>query len=474
MAMRAWGVGGALAAILVLAGPAGAWGPHPKITQAALAVVPEMPRWQAALGEQNIRDLAKYCWLPDQRGLDLGDYYADDYLLMRALPRHVDHVMPAVRQTFEPCFRRAVQALRTETPVNACRQIGPILHFVEDAGAPPHAKERCPHHSELENWVREEQIAIAGYKPQLLGTTEDEAVAGLLKRMDGLVAFSRARAERALPLVSAAKPNRAQVEPIILESALESARVTADLLYTLFTVGLAPAEPEGARLTGTVKAAALPLGSGHGARVVLLDTGFMTLATTAAGRDRGEGWIGEYSFRKLPAGTYRVLVYRTGSRLREAGLVTLRAGEEARLDVGLEATEPAGNILENPDGRLSYLEKGAPDRWRVVPAAAGEKPAAGVRTWASAAARVEPGRTYRVGAVLADPEATVTFLFQPRPGTKGAKAEPVRVTLLAGQARPPEVRLTADKTRAAVEVRVTSPKPLVEAIERVWIVPVEK
>jgi len=217
--------------LVAAAGPAAGWGPHPKITQAALAVVPEMERWNAALGEKNIRELAQHCWLPDMRGMDLGTHYADDYLLIPALPRHVDHVMPGVRVAFEPYFRRAVRALRTETPVNACRQIGPILHFVEDVGAPPHAREKCPHHTELENWVREEQIVIAGYRPRLLGKTEDEALAGLLKRLEGLVEFSRARAERALPLVSVEKPDRSQIEPIILESALESARVAADLLY---------------------------------------------------------------------------------------------------------------------------------------------------------------------------------------------------------------------------------------------------
>ncbi len=201
---------------------AAAWGPHPQITRAAIKVLPDQARWKAALGTENLAALADYCWMPDERGMDMGAYYADDYLLIRQMPRHVNHCMPDVRQTFVPYFRRALQALRTETPVNACRQLGSLVHFVEDTGAPPHAREQCPHHSELENWVRAEQIVIKGYQPRLLGKTDAEAEAGFLRRMAGLVQFSKARAERALPLVSQPKPDRAQVEPIILKSALEA------------------------------------------------------------------------------------------------------------------------------------------------------------------------------------------------------------------------------------------------------------
>ena len=75
--------------------------------------------------------------MPDERGMDMGAYYADDYLLIHQMPRHVGHVMPDVQQTFVPYFRRALQALRTETPLNACRQIGSLIHFVEDTAPRP-------------------------------------------------------------------------------------------------------------------------------------------------------------------------------------------------------------------------------------------------------------------------------------------------------------------------------------------------
>ena len=246
-----------------------------------------------------------------------------------------------VKQTFVPYFRRALQALRTETSLNACRQVGSLIHFVEDTGAPPHAREQCPHHSELENWVRGDQVIIKGYRPQLLGKTDAEAEAGFLRRMAGLVTFSKARAERALPLVSQPKPDRVKVEPIILESALESARVTADVLYTLFTLGLGP-QPQGASLVGTVTAATLPLRDNHGARIVLLGTDFATLATTADPRPSALQWGGTYELRNLPPGDYRVLAYRTGSQVRVSKPVHLESGKPTRLDIGVPRRRARG------------------------------------------------------------------------------------------------------------------------------------
>ena len=447
----------------LLANSASAWGPHPKITEAALEVLPDAPRWKAALGADNLAGLARYCLLPDQRGEDLGQFYADDYLLVRSVPRYTSHVMPEVRDAFAPFFRRALQALRTETPVNACRQLGPLVHFTEDSGAPPHAKVKCPHHKELENWVRAEQITIRGYRPQLLGRTDDEALAGLLRRIDALVKFSAARAERALPLVSQPAPDRAQVEPILLESALESARATADVIYTVLTLGLA-AQPEGASLAGTVTAAALGSNDNHGARVVLLDSDYATLAVSTAPAAGGV-WTGEYRYTHLPAGTYRVLAYRTGSQCRISEPIKLEVGRSARLDLALEAADPRGNVVENPDGRLSYLLPGTPDRWRRA------SPRGKPSPWVSASARVKPNMTYRCGAVLKDPEARVSFRFETRPDRDGKKAPAVVCPVVPDSKLRGELTTRLDERRATVVVQVHSSRPLNEAIERVWVVP---
>ena len=458
-------VGLVMAALLIgpLVRDATAWGPHTEITRAALQVLPDSERWKAVLGSDNLAALANYCLLPDQRDQDLGSFYANDYLLIRQMPVHAQHVMPRVQETFTPYFRRALQALRTETPVNACRQLGPLLHFVEDVGAPPHAKERCPHHKELENWVRAEQIVIVGYQPRLLGKTDEEALAGLLQRIAGLVEFSRARAEQALPLVSQPKPDRAQVEPILLESALESARAAADVLYTALTLGLA-AQPEGATLTGTVDAAALPLRDDHGARIVLLDTDYSTLAVTTKRSSDEPAWQGSYTLRYLPPGTYRLLAYRTASHYRISEPITLEAGKEKRLDFALHAAEPASNIIENPDGRLAYLQPGVSDRWKGAPPAAPS-------SWLSSPAWVKPRTTYRCGAALKDPTAKVSFRFQARPDKDGKAAPPVVCPLAMKGNHRDELTTTLDGQRSTVVVEVQSARPLTEVIENVWVVP---
>lgn len=450
----------------LLAPRAMAWGPHATITQAAIHVLPDLDHWTEVLGANNLALMSSYCSLPDQRNRDMGEYYANDYLLIPAMPQHIGHTMPAVEGAFAPYFRRALQAMRTETPENACRQLGPLVHFIEDVGAPPHAKERCPYHKELENWVQADQIVITGYKPQLLGKTDDEALAGLMKRVAGLVVFSKERAERALPLVSASNPDRAQVEPIILESALESARATADVLYTVFTLGLAP-QPGGASLTGTVKAAPIPMRDDHGARILLVDTSYSTLATTLSPRPEGREWQGEYTLHHLPPGTYRVVAYRTASQCRTSEPIKLKAGKETRLDFTLPSVEPAGNLIENPDGRLAWVQKDVPDCWSVAPKAT-------PTIWQSAPAMVSPRVKYRCGAVLKDPEAKVSFRFEASRDKTGktppAVVEPLQIT--KGQRG--ELTAKLDPKRSSVIVQVQSSRPLTEAIEKVWVVPEEK
>jgi len=180
---------------VLLSGVARAWGPHPEITQAALdALGPEAALVQR-LGADT-RSLCAYCWMPDwrrslHREKDVW-FYTDDYLLLPALPEHVDHLCPAVKRTYAPCFRRALQALRTETAPNASRWVGTLVHFTEDSGAPPHAGEiKGDLHGKLENWVDAKAIHIPGYQPRVLGATYDEALAGYLQRVEGLIAFSR-------------------------------------------------------------------------------------------------------------------------------------------------------------------------------------------------------------------------------------------------------------------------------------------
>lgn len=443
---------------------AAGWGPHPEITRAALDVLPNLPEIKSRLGEENVNALLQHCWLPDHRGRDLGRYYADDYLLIPAMPQHISHVMPHVEAAFEPYFRRALQALRTETPTNAARQIGPILHFVEDVGAPPHAKPNCPHHGELETWVRADLITITGYRPQLLGTNEEEAVAGLKERIKGLVAFSAERADRALAVF----PDREKIQPIILESALETARVTADLLYTIFSLGFREENiPGTSRLEVKIHAPALPGNNDQEPRVVLLGTPYSTCAE--AELPPGEGrWIGTARWRNLPPGTYRMAVYRPGALPAETEL-TLRPDDVTVVEIALAPTDPPGNLVYNPDFRLSTLGLDEPDRWTATAQRVG-------RLWQSATIGLRPGKRYQLGTKLNHADGVrVGFLLttlaagRPRPE---AKTEYIPLWPAEGKSTPQPVEIAIDEKigSASVVGQVITELPPQQAVDKIWVV----
>src|SRR5437763_705248 len=76
----------------------------------------------------------------------------------------------------------------------------------------------------------------AGHPPRrpgagLLGEDDDRALTGFLARMEGMIALSRERGEKMRGPVAALSARVDQ--PLSLEAALETARVTADVLFTL-------------------------------------------------------------------------------------------------------------------------------------------------------------------------------------------------------------------------------------------------
>lgn len=443
-----------------LCSQAHAWGPHPQITQAALEVLPNIEEVKAQLGENNVAALTSYCWMPDWRGRDLGTFYADDYLLIPAMPRHIGHTMPTVAAAFEPYFRRALQALRTESPANACRQLGPLVHFVEDVGAPPHAKENCPHHGELENWVKAESITIRGYQPRLLGQTDDEALQGLQTRIAELIAFSKERAERALPIVSSPEPDRSKVEPILLESAIESAKVTADVLFTVFTLGLQPdSGPGRCSIQGTITAPAAPGNNDQSPRVVLLNTNYSTLADGLESTSTGQ-WQGRFLFHHLPAGTYQVFVYRIGA-MPVTVSVELRENEATSMAIELAPTEPAGNLVYNPDGRIRVLASDLPDRW-------GQSSSGKNKVWSSAVIPLKVGQKYQCGVVIKSLGTKVSLLVSKEHGNQAR-----RVTLGEKTSAESESRyvtnIVAEPGDTNLSVQVETNGDLSDAIEKVWV-----
>jgi hypothetical protein len=298
--------------------------------------------------------LTQYVWMADWRQQLLVQpdevFYADDYLLFPKAKTHSQHICPEVRQTYAPFFRRALQALRTESPRNAARWVGSLLHFTTDTGSPPHAAGILgPVHSKMENWLDAKQIHLPGYQPRLLGEGDASAENGFLARMDGLIEFSKERAARCRADVDADR--REPVEPVVLESALETARVTADLLHTLGV--LAATQTPGATLSGNVTLPKLnhPSLGRLPAKIVLLGTDFSTLAATD----------GSFVFRHLPAGGYTLVALAPGATSKPTP-VTLKHGETVMPEFPL--TEKAsGNLVRNGEFSLHWSAADFPDHW---------------------------------------------------------------------------------------------------------------
>ncbi len=404
---RRWSALAVPAAVAVLAGvtPLWSWGPHPEIVDAALAALPASDRLSERLGADAGR-LRLYVWLGDWKDLvleiqeswDRGDkqfsqaafqIYTNDYLIFPLAPRHFQHDVPDITGTYRPFFLRALQALRTETPPNAARWIGSLLHFTTDSGAPPHAAAlKGDLHSKMENWIAGAQINIAGYVPRLLGATDEEALRGFEERMNRLIDFSKQRAQRARPLIEA--DNRPGVEPIVLESANESARVAADLLHTLLFLSAPAAGPALAGLSAEVSASSQPGAEALAARLLLLGTPYSTLSEPV--RKGAAGYRGTFHLRALPPGAYTPVVYRTGCKTLFGETFTLKAGSPAVLKWDLEADTPAGDLVRNPDFRIRWSGKDRPEHWQYAENRGG---------WVSDNVRVAAGRKYRIAIKFA-------------------------------------------------------------------------
>jgi hypothetical protein len=363
----------AIAVAILIAQPAVAWGPHTEITLAALRVLPNRERWQTYFGRDWERIARDYCWMGDWQEAVRPDHYADDHLIFPSMPNHVSHMHPDVRRTYAPFFRRALQALRSESPTNAARWVGSLLHFVQDAGSPPHAIGiGGDSHGKMERWVDEKQLDISSYEPRLLGMTDDDAQRAFEVRMAGLLEFSTERAKRLKPLVEPLKERTNQ--SLELECALEVSRVSADLLHTLLTLGLAEPSQPGATIRGQTNYRP-PIGYATvPAKVVLHGTKYST-TTEADGR---------FEFRNLPAGRFTPWILAVGFETRRLGEFELRSGDVIELPVQLVADEVAGNLIRNPRFELAWTRTDIPDGWT--------RDARKKSRWASAVIRVPQGR----------------------------------------------------------------------------------
>lgn len=359
-----------------------AWGglPHQQIVDGALSAIPAEDHISLRLGPEaaHLRDTVEMGdWMnslivvqenwhvtTEDYPQTESEYFGNDYLLFPAAPHFFSHIMPEVHETYTPYFLRALQALRTEDQANAVRWIGSLLHFVTDSGSPPHTISlKGPNHTKMENWLDASNIDIHDYHPQLLGNTDQEAVEGLTRRMDALIARNANIARQMLPYAQA--NDRAHVGPLALDCATETARVTADVVHTLLVLSARPVPGDTASLVASITAPHLTQHPLLPAKLILLGTNFSTLSSLDDSSSRQ--YAGTFFLHNLPPGTYRAAIERPGVATLFLPSFTLEAGQQAHFTWNLENTTPPQNLVPNAAFQLHWLASALPDHWRHDP-----------------------------------------------------------------------------------------------------------
>jgi hypothetical protein len=296
----------------------------------------------------------------------------------------------------------------------------------------------------METWVDATKISIAGYDPKLLGTNDADAVRGLVERMHGLIEFSKQRAQRLrLPVLMS---NRRAVEPIALESALECARVTADVLHTVGTL-TAAAPPRGLEFSGLVKAGRAASEGRFPARLILHGTNISTLADSS----------GHFTLRGMAAGHHRLTILQPGS----ATLTTNILLSETATNF-VFALRPSGDLVRNGDFSMQWVQTNAPDCWMKMN-----------QSWEGEIIALQLGQRYRVHAdFVPESEAEVVVRYsseQPFALPKTTKIPPIQTRRLAASA--PEFIFTAGTNMALMQLTVRGAKHPTNAVRRVSIIP---
>lgn len=393
-----------------------AWGglPHQQIIDGALTVIPADDHISLRLGPEagHLRDTVEMGdWMnslivvqenwhvtTDDYPQVESEYFGNDYLLFPAASHFFSHIMPQVHETYTPFFLRTLQALRTEDDANAVRWMGSLLHFVTDSGSPPHTIGlKGPNHTKMENWLDASKIDLHGYQPQLLGSTDEQAVEGLRRRMDGLIARNAKIARRMLPYAQA--NDRAHIEPMAFDCAEETARVTADVIHTLLVLSAQPAPAGTASLVAAVTAPHLTEHPLLPAKLIVLGTNFSTLSSVDDSSP--EQYAGTFYLHNLPPGIYRIAVERPGAETLFFPPLTLGKGQEAQFSWHLQGTSPAGNLVQNSGFQLHWVSATAPDQWHHD---------ADCHCWLSDNIPVIRGNPYRLYvAAEGDPNAEATL-----------------------------------------------------------------
>ncbi len=232
------------------------WGePHHAITRGALDV---LPTWQKdALGGELMHLGDSYCMIPDNVFTDKENAR---YAKMESVPNevylkilHLPTQQPEYFEVMRYFMEKAVAALREGRNGDAARYMGTMCHQIEDYGSPSHtvpgdnmftllqqflppsdAMKGQLMHGPIENG--DFKVSIEGYKPQLLGTTVNEAAWRLMHRVHEEIINARTTT---VPIIQALY--REEKESVVkhqMRAAVMDAQVVADALYTILCLGM--------------------------------------------------------------------------------------------------------------------------------------------------------------------------------------------------------------------------------------------
>lgn len=244
-------------ALAALAAPPAvfSWGePHQAITAAALE---RLPPWQReVLGAEFVQLADRYCTIPDRVFADKEDarFAAMDskpgevYLKILHLPEQ----QPQNLATMGYFLGKAVAALREDRTGDAARYLGTLAHQIEDYGCPAHVLPGDNMFTLLQQFVPptgamkhqllhgpietgDWKVAIADYKPELLGTSPGEAAWRLMHRVHAAILNAR---KSTIPIMQALDAgDEKSVRKWQMQAAVMDAQIVADAIYTVLCIG---------------------------------------------------------------------------------------------------------------------------------------------------------------------------------------------------------------------------------------------
>ena len=252
-----------LGSLLICCAPSSllAWGAmHGTITQGALDV---LPAWQQELfAGQRSALINDYCMIPDNAQAPANKKLLGPFVV---LPNgDIFSHLPFKNRDKNACqikyyFDKVIETVQANDLDNAARWAGCLLHFLEDSGSPAHTmpgdnmmglmKDLLPTPEALKNQplhslIEEGKLTIniAGYRPQLLGTTSEEAVMNLIERYNAMVRNARSQV---IPILQGVyRDAQEEINAGQLRAATMDAQVVADALYSMLCIAKERFNPE--------------------------------------------------------------------------------------------------------------------------------------------------------------------------------------------------------------------------------------